>query len=146
MGISYRISPAIQSLYDMNCIECYILMRSLMFYLCVVRRNYITIWFSEICFLLCFFLSPGYKHLQMSIRNLYWVRNSREKHGRYPARPCLQLSALLPCWPLAIPQTSQAHCCLRTFAWELLPICWLFAQISANLTPASLFATSSELL
>lgn len=62
----YRISPAIQSLYDMNCTEYYILMRSLMFYLCVVRRNCITIQFFREMLPSLFLFSVCFNH-QVSI-------------------------------------------------------------------------------
>lgn len=50
MGNFYKTLPATQSLCEMNYIGHYILMRHLMFYLCVGLRNCINIQFSKKCF------------------------------------------------------------------------------------------------
>lgn len=84
----------------------YILMRSLMFYLCTVLRNCITIYFSEKCFLsfaICF-------NHQVSIIYRYWLRTYkvsgtllRNLEDTYLI-PSLQLSLLQSRWPQPQPR------------------------------------------
>lgn len=137
MGTLIQISPAIQSLYDTNCIQCHIFMRSLMSYLCVVGRNCIAIQFSEKCTLLFFCLITRFQTFTNVYQEPLLCKELPGETCRIPSQ------ALPPPSPAPCAPAMLAPCCSFSQPGTLLPqdFCFgnssnlLFAKISAKLIP-----------